>query len=747
MNTHATTQPLQPPIFRIGILGCGNIVQTMHLPALSSLPNISLQWLIDKNPEILRVLNSKYPKVKISDDMRALSDVDGVIIATPPGMHAEHIRFALEHDWNVFVEKPLATNKNDAEVLVALAAKRNLNLSINLNRRFFPSSKALKELIDTQSLGHIKRIHVIDGQRCSGGAGPNKTFHTSPTLSGGGVMIDTGSHMLDLALSLIPPGTHTNLHYEDDGITKIEAECQFQFTVNAENVRTEISGFFSRLVAIPQTITVYGEKGTATTTLPNNDISITTPTFGDTPVIIRVPSVAHDVINSFGASFEEFVRACRNGETPSQHAAKSTLETLDIIDEAYKSKKLLKDPWGKQYAPPIEKSEKNKIVVAVIGAGGFLGARLFDRLTTDSRFTPRAITHSTLGSLALARQTDNIFIGDARDEQFLQTAFSGAHVVINCAMNMRGARKEAIKNTTKIAETVAKIAAQTGVKRCVHISTIAIHGIFLGREKDKLVPDPERSTYAVAKEKSEQAIIRVGQTTTLDTVILRMGHIFGPYSMGWTVGQRDLVRNNSMVRVDAWKNPSNTVFVDNAIDAIIAAINQKNLLRGSIFYVTDLPNKSWAEFYAPLFADEKKSMTHLPNVSYADFSPIIFDKKPIVMQAINLIKAYISPLLNKEHLRALKQDHAHQDVLRYFETIAPVSFFRFIKRVAQDRVPTRGTDKLHKYFSGPLYDLGRVYASSIHIPTEDAVTTLGYSPSMSWEQSQKIITHWLSSIE
>ncbi|MEK7530023.1 MAG: Gfo/Idh/MocA family oxidoreductase, partial [Patescibacteria group bacterium] len=621
MHVHATMPPRkQLPIFRIGILGCGNIVQTLHLPALQSLPEVSVPWLVDHDKQALALMGKHFPHARQSNAMEAMQALDGVLIATPPGMHAQHIRFALERGWHVLVEKPLTTNTKDAEELIRLAEEKKLTLCVNTNRRFFPAATALTHYIQSGRLGTITRIEIVDGQHATGGATSMQSFHATSAAAGGGVLIDTGSHMIDYALSLLQEPKHTRIDYADDGETGIEAECRFDIDCSTTQGAVRLHGFLSRIAAAPQTVTVQGTRGTVQATFPDNDLKIWNA--GEAhlpPLTYKTPlCVGSPFISSFRTSIQTFIHDATVAPHTAPHAARHVLKSLSLMTACYATRTPLTNPWGTHVTIPKNNNTGGKKIVAIIGAGGFLGSRLFERLHQSHDYIPRAITHSSIGSFGILRYTNDVLVGDAADPAFLHRALDGVDAVVNCAINMRGTRHFAIRQTRAIAAATAQVAAHKQIRRYVHISTIAVHGMFLGRTEDVLRLDPQRTTYAIAKHTSEQDVLRVARAKKLSVIILRMGHIYGPYSTGWSLGQQALVRTDELTRVEEWRNPSNTVFVDNAIDAIESALVAPTSPDEPL-YVTDVPNQNWQTFYAPLFALEGKKITDVPNVSFETF--------------------------------------------------------------------------------------------------------------------------------
>src|ERR1051326_1941097 len=116
----------------------------------------------------------------------------------------------------------------------------------------------------------------------------------------------------------------------------------------------------------------------------------------------------------------------------------------------------------------------------------------------DCGGAPRAITHSTHGSFSLLRTTNDVFIGDASDQEFLARSLRGADAVVNCAINMKGTRKFAIAATRDIARAGARRRApapprdaaragaraggELGINPRVPTTTLPVRGFYLGRE-------------------------------------------------------------------------------------------------------------------------------------------------------------------------------------------------------------------------------------------------------------------------
>ena len=430
---------------KLAVIGCGAIFRALHAPALARIRGVEVTWLVDDSARSLNAARLLYPKAHLASKIEEVTDTDAALIATPNTLHYAQAKFALSNGWHAFIEKPLSTTRVEGEELVALAAERKLACAVNVNRRFLPNVVALKRIIDRGDLGAVKRIAVTDGVRSTGTAEGGLHYQGRRELAGGGVLIDTGSHMLDLPLYLSGARAVTSLDYRDDGATGLEAECKFDFTAETDKGAVAVSGFLSRISAVPQSIVVDFDEATVTTPLaPPENLIIR---FHDKPLLeTEVPiDVSADVfVQSFADSFASFQEAASRDGEGGENSARSLLLTVETIERCYKTRKPI------QYAWHVERPSRVAAIsgktIGVVGAGGFLGTRVCEMLS-DSGATPRPITHSTHGSFSLLRATDDVSIGDAADESFLLHALRGSDAVVNCAINMKGSRKFAISAT------------------------------------------------------------------------------------------------------------------------------------------------------------------------------------------------------------------------------------------------------------------------------------------------------------
>lgn len=141
-------------MLKIGVIGLGNIAQKAYLPVIAGMQDQYEFHLATRNPQKRASLAARYQFAHVHSSLDELMAVKpaAVFVHTPTSTHAAIIRALLEHDINVYVDKPVATDLNEVQALYDLAATRHLLLTCGFNRRFAPLNQQLKALPDKRSL-------------------------------------------------------------------------------------------------------------------------------------------------------------------------------------------------------------------------------------------------------------------------------------------------------------------------------------------------------------------------------------------------------------------------------------------------------------------------------------------------------------------------------------------------------------------------------------------------------------------
>ncbi|MEM3112416.1 MAG: Gfo/Idh/MocA family oxidoreductase [Candidatus Anstonellales archaeon] len=121
-----------------------------------------LHTACDNNPSVIKEYQEKYPDINFItsfDEILNQSEIRAVVISAPAVMHYELTKASLLSGKDVFVEKPLALNIEQAKELIELAEKNNNILMVGHILQYHPVVKKMKELISSGKLGKIQYVY------------------------------------------------------------------------------------------------------------------------------------------------------------------------------------------------------------------------------------------------------------------------------------------------------------------------------------------------------------------------------------------------------------------------------------------------------------------------------------------------------------------------------------------------------------------------------------------------------------
>lgn len=200
--------------------------------------------------------------------------------------------------------------------------------------------------------------------------------------------------------------------------------------------------------------------------------------------------------------------------------------------------------------------------VVVLGANGFIGRRLVGALARMPEFQP----------VALVRRPANIaeaemVVCDATDGDGMQRALAGADYAVNC---VAGSEAAMIKATNVLCD----VARRSGLRRLVHLSSMAVYGAATGVVHETSPAVPPLGGYGAAKQQCEQAVhafIADGG----EAVILRPGCVYGPGSEQWTGRIARLLKAGRLGDLGAdGDGICNLTFVDDLVAAIVVSLTR-----------------------------------------------------------------------------------------------------------------------------------------------------------------------------
>ncbi|MGK9476101.1 Gfo/Idh/MocA family protein [Melioribacter sp. OK-6-Me] len=319
---------------KVAIVGLGSIAQLVHIPVLTKMGNIELVAVSEINNNRLKTIGEKIPAARRYTDYREMisqEELDAVIVTSPTNTHKEIAIDCLNAKLDVLIEKPIALNYKEA-LEVDKAAKRNKKLAmVGMNLRFRPDSMLMKSIINSGELGEIFYI------KC--GWLRNKSsaqkWFIDKKKSGGGVIIDLGILLLDLAIWMFgnnkieSASVHKfntkNQDVEDSavGIVRLNSKNAINFEVSWE-LYSETDSF---------NFIIHGTKGAAQLN-PLKVFRKIESAFFD--YSLSKSSVSNLYHKSYENEMKHFIASLR-GEVPPVSTSEEALVRMKLLDIIYKS--------------------------------------------------------------------------------------------------------------------------------------------------------------------------------------------------------------------------------------------------------------------------------------------------------------------------------------------------------------------------------------------------------------------------
>jgi predicted dehydrogenase len=195
---------VREPVLRLGVIGAGDVVRRFYLPALADHPALRLVALASPGGGSARALAAQHGVPVACDGAAALlarADIDAVAVCTPPHTHRRIVGAALRGGKHVLVEKPVTTSAAGCAALVAEAARASSILYYTFNNRLRDENRHLTRRVLSGAIGALEAIDV-EWLRTKPVA--DRPWCRDPRQAGGGVLADLGSHLIMIALGLVP---------------------------------------------------------------------------------------------------------------------------------------------------------------------------------------------------------------------------------------------------------------------------------------------------------------------------------------------------------------------------------------------------------------------------------------------------------------------------------------------------------------------------------------------------------------
>jgi UDP-glucose 4-epimerase len=236
--------------------------------------------------------------------------------------------------------------------------------------------------------------------------------------------------------------------------------------------------------------------------------------------------------------------------------------------------------------------------IAVTGANGLVGSSVASRLASQGHEVVGIVRP---GSLPAAYPAGGVFSGGIRFVPYIaadtdwMAALSGVEVVIHCAALTtppRSDRGHALRRMRDVnvlgAARLAEHSSKSGVRRLVFISSAKASGQRSEPGKPLRIDDPPRpeDAYGLGKLEAEAAIREIGDTTSMQTVMIRPPMVYGPHAKGNFARLLSLIHRRVPLPFGSVYNRRSMVYLENLAD-FIALCSLSPDVKGGTYHVSD----------------------------------------------------------------------------------------------------------------------------------------------------------------
>lgn len=184
---------------RVLIVGAGAIAVNFHLARVRSILNAETIDIVDVNEVRIKDLQDRFAgdtEIRLLTKLPESESYDLAIIATPPKFHLSYYLQLWERVDLFLIEKPAELDLSRSEELANHSAKHDTRIMVHMIRRTLGSFSLIREFYLRKVFGELIGATLAEGGIFNWGVESIGSF--SRDLNGGGVLMDTGPHVLDL---------------------------------------------------------------------------------------------------------------------------------------------------------------------------------------------------------------------------------------------------------------------------------------------------------------------------------------------------------------------------------------------------------------------------------------------------------------------------------------------------------------------------------------------------------------------
>jgi nucleoside-diphosphate-sugar epimerase/predicted dehydrogenase len=576
---------------RLAIIGCGAVVEYRLIDALRRIgwtPSVLVDICSRRLDCVASKIGRKGASVLKAVDWRSVAgEFDVAIVSLPNFLHGSTGLALLDAGKHVFMEKPLALSSAECQAMISAADKARVTLSVGLARRYLQVAHWTKALLESNTIGEVKHFEAREGSVFNWNMASAALLQSQ--LTGGGVLIDTGVHTVDLLLWWF--GDIELINYRDDSQGGVEADCVVEGRLASGGTgKLELS----RTRNLSNSILIEGTRGFVEVHLQENKV------IAGSPNTLAFKHGANGIANMplqaflFDAELKDF-RTSTVGECQVGVSAREGARSVEFIERCYRARQPLSVPWSiisSSKPPPAATTFPSERKVLVTGATGFIGCRLVERLVHDNGIQVRCLVRSLATATRVARFPVQIMLANLNNSSDVNHAVRGVDYVFHCAFD----RQSRAQNIEGLRNLIAACAAHK-VLRIVHVSSSAVYEPFPDGPFTEQTREGDRSSFYVrTKLDLEKIVFEVARELKVPATIVQPTMVYGPFCETWTNKPAENLIYGNVVLPDYGEGVCNAVYVDDVVDGLLLAAISPTAV-GERYILSGPQPITWARFF------------------------------------------------------------------------------------------------------------------------------------------------------
>jgi predicted dehydrogenase len=312
---------------KFALIGTGGIAQT-YAQAFQSSKCCQLVAVADVRKESADAFAEPFG-AKSYADYKTLAEnetVDAVIVSTPPNTHPEIAMFFMRRGVHVLCEKPLCLSAQEAREMLDCAEKTGVKFTMASKFRYVEDAVKAKSMVASGILGEITQFENAFTAKVD----MSRRWNSDKTASGGGVLIDNGTHSVDIIRYFLG-AVEEVLAVESGSTQDLAVDENVKMFVKTKNgVTASVDLTWGINKELPYFISIYGTNGTLHIGWRESKYKL-----NSSPDWIQF-GAGYDKVQAFRSKIENFAHAIR-GKEDLLIKPEDALASVEVIEAAYRS--------------------------------------------------------------------------------------------------------------------------------------------------------------------------------------------------------------------------------------------------------------------------------------------------------------------------------------------------------------------------------------------------------------------------